>query len=271
MMTLSWQLTLAALVLVPFFVIPARLMGRRLAALTHEQMTVNADLGTRMNERFNVAGALLVKLFGKPSTEDAEYGERAGRVRDIGVTIALNRSLVFVALTMIACPRDGAGLRRRRRHGRRRDAHGRHPPGAGGPARPPLRAAHRLSNVRVDVMTALVCFERVFEVLDLSPSWPRPRAPGRSRPGPSGSTFDDVSFPYPRADEVSLASLESAASGDRRAGGPVLRDVSFSVEPGSDRRARRSQRRRQDHHHLARRPALRPLERLHPGRRPRRA
>ncbi len=233
MMTLSWQLTLAALVLVPFFVIPARLMGRRLAALTHEQMTVNADLGTRMNERFNVAGALLVKLFGKPSTEDAEYGERASRVRDIGVTIALNRSLFFVALTMIASLATAMIY------------------GVGGVMAVggtltvgtllalaallarlygPLTA---ISNVRVDVMTALVSFERVFEVLDLKPLVAEAEGARALPPGPVRVDVDGVSFSYPAADEVSLASLESAASGDRRAGGPVLRDVSFSVEPGS--------------------------------------
>ncbi len=233
MMTLSWQLTLAALVLVPFFVIPARLMGRRLATLTHEQMTVNADLGTRMNERFNVAGALLVKLFGRPSTEDAEYGERASRVRDIGVTIALNRSLFFVALTMIASLATAMIY------------------GVGGVMAVggtltvgtllalaallarlygPLTA---ISNVRVDVMTALVSFERVFEVLDLKPLVAEAEDARALPPGPVRVDVDGVSFSYPAADEVSLASLESAASGDRRAGGPVLRDVSFSVEPGS--------------------------------------
>ncbi|MGL5861835.1 MAG: ABC transporter ATP-binding protein, partial [Phycicoccus sp.] len=102
MLLLSWPLTLGALALVPVFLLPARAMGKRLAALTHEQMSLNAEAGTRMNERFNVAGALLVKLFGRPATEDAEYAERAARVRDIGVRIAMNRSVFFVVLTLVA-------------------------------------------------------------------------------------------------------------------------------------------------------------------------
>jgi len=165
----SWVLTLAALALLPFFLIPARVMGARLAGLSHEAMGLNAELGTRMTERFNVAGALLVKLFGQPRIEDEQYSERAGRVRDIGVKIALNRTVFFVALTMVASLATalvygaggvmvvnsgltvGALLALAALLGR---LYG------------PLTA---LSNVRVDVMTALVSFERVFEVLDLEP------------------------------------------------------------------------------------------------------
>ncbi len=102
MAVLSWPLTLASLALVPFFLVPARVMGRRLAGLAHEQMVQNAEVGTRMTERFNVAGALLVKLFGRPAVEDEEYAVRAARVRDIGVRIAVNRSVFFVALTLVA-------------------------------------------------------------------------------------------------------------------------------------------------------------------------
>ncbi|NHI18357.1 ABC transporter ATP-binding protein [Phycicoccus endophyticus] len=233
MLTLSWQLTLAALALVPFFLVPARLMGRRLAGLTHEQMSLNADLGTRMNERFNVAGALLVKLFGRPADEDAEYGRRASQVRDIGVRIALNRSVFFVGLTMVASLATALVY------------------GVGGVmavdgsltvgtllalaallARlyAPLTA---MSNVRVDVMTALVSFERVFEVLDLQPLVAEAPDARALPPGPVRVDVEHVSFAYPSADEVSLASLESTASGDRRGSGPVLHDVSFSVAPGS--------------------------------------
>lgn len=232
MMVLSWPLTLAALALVPFFLVPARVMGRRLASLAHQQMSVNADLGTRMNERFNVAGALLVKLFGRPAVEDAEYAERAAQVRDIGVRIALNRSVFFVALTMVASLAtamvygvggvmavDGAltvgtllalSALLARLYG-------------------PLTA---ISNVRVDVMTALVSFERVFEVLDLRPIVAEADDARPLPPGPVRVDVENVSFSYPSADEVSLASLESTATGDRRAGGPVLRGVSFSVAPG---------------------------------------
>ena len=233
MALLSWQLTLGALALVPFFLVPARLMGRRLASLAHEQMVENADLGTRMTERFNVAGALLVKLFGRPVVEDEEYAARAARVRDIGVRIAVNRSVFFVALTLVASLATAMVY------------------GAGGLMAVagalsvgtlialtallarlygPLTA---ISNVRVDIMTALVSFERVFEVLDLQPLVAEAPDARPVPPGPVRIEVDDVAFSYPSADEVSLASLESTATGDRRGSGPVLRDVSFTVEAGT--------------------------------------
>ena len=233
MLALSWQLTLGSLLLVPLFLIPARLMGRRLAGLAHRQMQLNADMGTRMTERFNVAGALLVKLFGSPSREEAEYAERAGRVRDIGVQIAINRSFFFAALSLVAALATAMVY------------------GFGGVmavngvlsvgtllALAALLARlygplTSLSNVRVDVMTALISFERVFEVLDLKPLvTERPDAVDLPA-GPLGVEVDEVSFRYPSADEVSLASLESVASGDRRGGGLVLHDVSLTAPPGS--------------------------------------
>jgi ATP-binding cassette subfamily B protein len=232
MATLSWQLTLASLALVPFFLIPARWMGRRLAGLSHAQMGLNADIGTRMTERFNVAGALLVKLFGNPRREDAEYAERAAAVRDMGVKIAMNRSIFFVALTLVASLATAmvygfGGLM-----------------AVGGTltvgtllALTALLARlygplTSLSNVRVDVMTALVSFERVFEVLDLQPLvTERPGAQALPE-GPVSVEFDGVGFRYPSADEVSLASLESTTVGDRKGTGVVLRDISFTVEPG---------------------------------------
>ncbi len=233
MALLSWPLTLGALALVPFFLVPARLMGRRLASLAHEQMVQNAEVGTRMTERFNVAGALLVKLFGRPAVEDREYAVRAATVRDIGVRIAVNRAVFMVALTLVASLATAMVY------------------GVGGLMAVndtltvgtllaltallarlygPLTA---ISNVRVDILTALVSFERVFEVLDLEPLVAE--APD-ARPVPSGPVrveVDGVSFSYPSADEVSLASLETTATGDRRGSGPVLHDVSFTVEPGS--------------------------------------
>ena len=233
MALLSWPLTLGALALVPFFLIPARLMGRRLASLAHEQMVQNAEVGTRMTERFNVAGALLVKLFGRPAVEDEEYAVRAATVRDIGVRIAVNRSVFFVALTLVASLATAMVY------------------GVGGVMAVndvltvgtllaltallarlygPLTA---ISNVRVDILTALVSFERVFEVLDLEPLVAE--APD-ARPVPAGPVrveVDGVSFSYPSADEVSLASLETTATGDRKGSGPVLHDVSFTVEPGT--------------------------------------
>ena len=232
MASLSWPLTLAALALLPFFLVPARLMGRRLAGLTHESMGLNAELGTRMTERFNVAGALLVKLFGRPAIEDEQYADRAGRVRDIGVRIALNRTVFFVALTLVASLATAMVY------------------GVGGVMAVngtltvgtllalaallgrlygPLTA---LSNVRVDVMTALVSFERVFEVLDLEPLVKEAEAPVDIPHRPLAVDFDGVGFSYPSADEVSLASLETVASGDRAAGAPVLHDVSFRARAG---------------------------------------
>ena len=232
MAAISWTLTLAALMLLPLFLIPARVMGRRLAGLSHEAMGLNAELGTRMTERFNVAGALLVKLFGQPRIEDEQYAERAGRVRDIGVKIALTRTLFFVALTLVASLATALVY------------------GAGGVMTVektikvgelvalaallgrlygPLTA---LSNVRVDVMTALVSFERVFEVLDLKPIVQEGANPVALQPGPVSLEFDGVGFRYPSADEVSLISLETVASGDRRGGGAVLHDVTFSIQPG---------------------------------------
>jgi len=232
MATKSWVLTLAALALLPFFLIPARVMGRRLAGLSHEAMGLNAELGTRMTERFNVAGALLVKLFGQPRIEDEQYAERAGRVRDVGVKIALSRTVFFIALTLVASLATALVY------------------GAGG-----VMAVNRtlsvgdllalaallgrlygpltsLSNVRVDVMTALVSFERVFEVLDLKPIVQEAANPIALQPGPVSLEFDGVGFRYPSADEVSLISLETVASGDRRGGGSVLHDVTFSIQPG---------------------------------------
>ncbi|MDE9364485.1 ABC transporter ATP-binding protein [Luteipulveratus sp. YIM 133132] len=230
--TLSWQLTLLALVLVPLFLIPTRIMGRRLAGLAREQMQENADLGARMSERFNVAGALLVKLYGRPHQEDLEYSKRAGRVRDIGVLIALNRSAFMVVLTLMASVATALVY------------------GFGGVmavdgtltvgtllalaallARlyTPLTA---LSNVRVDVMTALVSFERVFEILDLRPLVQEPKRPTPLPSGPLPIELDEVGFTYPAADEVSLSSLETVSSRDRGAGSTVLHDVSLRAEPG---------------------------------------
>lgn len=234
MASTSWQLTVVALLLTPVFLVPARLMGRRLSGLQRESMGLNAELGARMTERFNVAGALLVKLFGDPRTEASEYAVRAGRVRDIGVTIALNRTFFLQGLTFVAALATAAVY------------------GVGGlqvidgtltvgsllalaalltRLYGPLTA---LSNVRIDVMTALVSFERVFEVLDLQPLVAETPEPTDIPDEPVSVEFEDVSFAYPGADEVSLASLEQGGpSGDREGGGLVLHGMTFRVEPGS--------------------------------------
>jgi ATP-binding cassette subfamily B protein len=233
MLSKSWILTLAALLLVPFFLLPARFMGRRLSGLAYDSMNVNADLGTRMTERFNVAGALLVKLFGRPETEDAQYAERAAKVRDIGIKIAINRTVLLIALTLVASVATAMiyGV------GGVMAVNGSLTVGTLvalaallGRLYGPLTA---LSNVRVDVMTALVSFERVFEVLDLQPLIREVAAPVELPRGAVDVRFDHVGFSYPSADAVSLSSLEGLAGGDRGAGETVLHDVSFDVPAGS--------------------------------------
>ena len=233
MTSLSWQLTLAALVLVPLFLLPTRFLGRRLAGMTREQMTLNAELGARMTERFNVAGALLVKLFGRPEEESAQYDARAARVRDIGVSIAAQRSMFLVALTLMASLATALvyGL------GGVLAVDGAMTVGTLlalaallGRLYAPLTA---LSNVRVDVMAAMVSFERVFEVLDLEPLV-RESPSARALPdGPLGVRFDDVTFAYPDADVVSLESLEANVTGDRRGGEDVLRGIDLDVPAGA--------------------------------------
>jgi ATP-binding cassette subfamily B protein len=232
MLALSWQLTVVAILMLPIFLIPARVLGRRLAAMTREQMNLNAEMSTAMTERFSVGGALLVTLFGHPSLEKADFGERAGRVRDLGIRIAMLGRVFFTALTLVAALATalvygvGGNLAVRetltvgtllalvallgRLYG-------------------PLTA---LSNVRVDVMTALVSFERVFEVLDLQPMI-KDAPEAKDLPDDAASVeFDHVAFAYPTADQVSLASLESVAVLDKRVSAQVLDDVSFAVRPG---------------------------------------
>ena len=239
MFSLSWLVTVISLVLLPVFVIPARLVGRRLQRYTRESMQLDAELGSTMTERFNVAGAMLVKLFGNPRRESDAYRGRAARVRDIGVVTAMYGSTLFIALALLASMATAATY------------------GVGGVL--VIRGAFQLgtlvaltallsrlygpitalSNVQVDVMTALVSFDRVFEVLDLKPliaekpdAVPLRAAEGAAAPD---IEFDRVSFRYPRASEVSLASLESIAlpvPEQDGPGQPVLRDISFTAPPG---------------------------------------
>jgi ATP-binding cassette subfamily B protein len=232
MFLLSWPITLLSLVLLPLFIIPAKLVGRRLQALTRESYALNAEMNNSMTERFNVSGALLVKLFGRPDQEERAFQEKAGRVRDIGVASAMYGRVFFAAMTTVAALATALVY------------------GVGGTFAAngalkvgtvvalaslltrlygPLTA---LSNVRVDVMTALVSFERVFEVLDLEPMVAdRPGAVALPAGVPS-LEFDDVHFRYPQADEVSLASLESVAVLDNTPTSPVLKGVSFVAQPG---------------------------------------
>jgi ATP-binding cassette subfamily B protein len=232
MLRLSWQITLVSLVLLPVFILPARRVGLKLQAITREGMALNASMNTTMTERFNVSGALLVKLFGRPDEEAADFSARAGRVRDIGIKSAMYSRTFFVALTLVASLATALvyGV------GGRLAAQGELSVGtvvalAGLLARlyGPLTA---LSNIRVDVMSALVSFERVFEILDLEPMVAE--RPGAAvLPGTAPTIeFDHVQFRYPSAAEVSLASLESVARLDATTGQQVLHDVTFRAEPG---------------------------------------
>ncbi|WP_176953668.1 ABC transporter ATP-binding protein [Streptomyces indicus] len=232
MLSLSWQITLLALVLLPVFVVPARRMGTRMARLQREAAAHNAAMGTRMTERFSAPGATLVKLFGRPEEESEEFAARARRVRDIGVRTAMAQATFITALTLVSALALALVY------------------GLGGwfALRGSLDAGSvvalallltrlyapltALAGARVEVMSALVSFERVFEVLDLKPLIEE-KPDARAVPeGPVAVEFQDVRFGYPSADKVSLASLEEVASLDTRGGEEVLRGLSFRAEPG---------------------------------------
>jgi ATP-binding cassette subfamily B protein len=232
MFTLSWQITAISLVMLPLFVIPARRIGARLQEITRESYNLNASMNATMTERFNVAGALLVKLFGRSADEAESFRARAERVRDIGVTSAMYGRAFFVALTLVAALAQalvyGLGgyfaitgslsagtvvtlaLLLTRLYG-------------------PLTA---LSNARVDVMSALVSFDRVFEVLDLEPMIADAPDAVDLPPEARGIEFADVHFSYPTASQVSLASLEDVAVLDTTSSQEVLHGISFRAEPG---------------------------------------
>ncbi|GAA5163237.1 ABC transporter ATP-binding protein [Ornithinimicrobium tianjinense] len=231
--SMSWQITVLALLLLPVFLVPARLMGARLSSLTRRQMTLNADMHTRMTERFNVAGALLVRLFGRPSEEDREYAARARGVRDAGVEIAVNRVVFMAGLGLVASLATALvyGL------GGLMAVAGELSIGTLvamaallGRLYAPLTA---LSNVRVDIMTALVSFERIFEVLDLRPLVREAAEPVDIPSGPVGVSLEDVSFAYPSAEQVSVASLEQRPEAETLDGRAVLSGISVDVPAGS--------------------------------------
>ncbi|MFI7361666.1 ABC transporter ATP-binding protein [Streptomyces sp. NPDC050149] len=232
MLTISWQITLLALVLLPVFVLPARRMGSRMARMQREAAAHNAAMGTQMTERFSAPGATLVKLFGRPDDESAEFAARASRVRDIGIRTAMAQSTFITALTLVSALALALvyGL------GGYYALRGSLEPGAVVALAllltrlyAPLTA---LAGARVEVMSALVSFERVFEILDLKPLIAE-KADARKVPeGPVSVEFDGVSFGYPSADKVSLASLEEVATLDSRGGTEVLHEVSFRAEPG---------------------------------------
>ncbi|MEV7512356.1 ABC transporter ATP-binding protein [Streptomyces sp. NPDC091201] len=232
MLSLSWQITLLALALLPVFVMPARRMGVRMAAMQREAAALDSAMGTRMTERFSAPGATLVKLFGRPADESAEFALRAARVRDIGVRTAMAQSAFITALTLVSALALALVY------------------GLGGfyALRGSLDAGSvvalallltrlyapltSLAGARVEVMSAMVSFERVFEILDLEPLVAERPDARRVPEGPVAVEFDRVSFGYPSADKVSLASLEEVAVLDDRGGTRVLHEVSFRAEPG---------------------------------------
>jgi ATP-binding cassette, subfamily B, bacterial len=244
MFYISWQISIIALVLIPLFILPAKRVGRRLQRLTRESMQLDAAMGSTMTERFNVAGAMLVKLFGRPREESEVFAERAGRVRDIGVSQAMYGQVFFISLTLLAALATAVvyGL------GGTLVIHGVLQLGLLVTLSQLLTRLYGpitgLSNVQINVMTALVSFDRVFEVLDLKPLIAeRPDAVTLPAlvPGPDDTSvapdieFDDVSFRYPTAAEVSLASLESIAlpAPERPASASgVLHHVNFRAPSG---------------------------------------
>ncbi len=233
MLTLSWQITLVSLVLLPVFLIPTKWVGRKLQGLTRQSFDINAQMSSNMTERFNVSGALLVSLYGDSEKEKSEFATKARKVADIGISIAMLNRIFFIALTSIAAIATAVAY------------------GIGGHlaindqltvgtllaitallARlyGPLTA---LSNVRIDVMSALVSFERVFEVLDLQPMVTDSQNAKMLKTDKPEVTFDSVSFTYPSAKEISLASLEAVAKPELVESGEVLKNISFTVLPGT--------------------------------------
>ncbi|MFC9551230.1 ABC transporter ATP-binding protein [Rhodococcus sp. NPDC056960] len=232
MVGISWQITLCALLLLPIFVLPARRMGARLAQLNREAANHNSVMSTQMTERFSAPGATLVKLFGRPSEESAEFAVRARRVRNIGVRTAMLQSVFVTALTLVSALALALvyGL------GGFYALRGQLDAGAVVAMAMLLTRLYSpltaLASARMDVMSALVSFERVFEVLDLTPLIAEKPDAVAVPEGPVSVEFDSVEFAYPSADKVSLASLEEVATLDTRGGVDVLHRLSFRAEPG---------------------------------------
>jgi ATP-binding cassette subfamily B protein len=233
MLVLSWQITIVSLLLLPLFLVPTKWVGKKLQSLTRDSFNLNAEMSSTMTERFNVSGAMLVSLYGRQSDEKSYFRSRARKVADIGIEIALLNRIFFIALTSIAAIATAIAY------------------GIGGHlaingnvtvgtllaitallARlyGPLTA---LSNVRIDVMTALVSFERIFEVLDLAPMV-QDRPSAKELIGKDFAIeFKGVSFAYPKAEEISLSSLESVAKPETVESGVVLDGLTFTAKPGT--------------------------------------
>jgi ATP-binding cassette, subfamily B, bacterial len=233
MLILSWQITIFSLLLLPVFLIPTKWVGRRLQSLTRESFGVNAEMSSTMTERFNVSGAMLVALYGEPAREREYFRSRARRVADIGIKMAMLNRLFFIALTSVAAIATAFAY-----------GIGGHLAIQGGVTVGTLLAITALlarlygpltalSNVRIDVMTSLVSFERVFEVLDLEPMVKNRENAKLLQTTQPRIEFKNVNFSYPRAEEISLASLESAAKAETVQSGQVLNDLSFVAAPGT--------------------------------------
>ncbi|WP_038171678.1 ABC transporter ATP-binding protein [Tomitella biformata] len=232
MVSISWQITVLALILLPIFVLPARRMGTRLATYSRAAAEYNAVMGNQMTERFSAPGAMLVKLFGRPDQESEEFAARARSVRDIGVKSAMVQTVFITALTLVSALALALVYGLGGFYALRGELE------AGAVVSMALLLTRlyapltALASARVDVMSALVSFERVFEILDLKPLITDRPGAGTVPDGPVSIEFDTVGFAYPSADKVSLASLESVAVLDSRGGVEVLHDVSFRAEPG---------------------------------------
>ncbi len=233
MLILSWQITVFSLLMLPLFLIPTKWVGRRLQSLTRESFTLNSEMSSTMTERFNVSGAMLVSLYGQPLREEAGFRVRARRVADIGIKTAMLNRLFFIALTSVAAIATAIAY-----------GIGGHLAINGGLTVGTLLAITALlarlygpltalSNVRIDVMTSLVSFERVFEVLDLEPMVKDRTGAIALKSSRGKIEFKNVGFSYPNAEEISLASLESVAKPETVASGKVLKGLSFIVEPGT--------------------------------------
>ncbi|HEY0641879.1 MAG TPA: ABC transporter ATP-binding protein, partial [Nocardioides sp.] len=232
MLFLSWPVTLLCVALFPILLLASRLVGNKLADLSRQQMDGNAALGNAMTERFNVGGAMLLKLFGRRESEDVAYAEKAAVVRDLGVRISLLTRIFFAAMTLVPSLATALVYGIGGWLAIRGDLSVGTIVALGVLLTRLLGPLQGLSNVRIDVMTALVSFDRVFEVLDL-PSLIQEKPDAVALPAhASRLEFDHVAFTYPRADEISLASLETVARSESRDTGQVLHDVTFTAEPG---------------------------------------
>jgi ATP-binding cassette subfamily B protein len=233
MLILSWQITIFSLLLLPVFLIPTKWVGRKLQELTRDSFNTNAEMSSTMTERFNVSGAMLVALYGEPAREREYFRSRARKVADIGIKMAMLNRLFFIALTSVAAVATAFAY-----------GIGGHLAISGGVSVGTLLAITALlarlygpltalSNVRIDVMTSLVSFERVFEVLDLEPMVKNRESAVQIKITNPQIEFRNVSFSYPRAEEISLASLESAAKPETIQSGEVLHNLNFSCKPGT--------------------------------------